>query len=108
MDLFFLFLQCVLLKTARVKGLSVASKIAIQINCKLGGEVWHIGVPKKVQSALIIGYDTYHDSINKSASYGATVASLNETWTKYYGQVRRHTSKEELSKNFLETTKSKL
>merc|ERR1712029_918333 len=58
------------------KGLmSVATKVAIQINCKLGGEPWSVKIPLK--NTMVIGYDTYHDTMHKSKSVGALVASLN-------------------------------
>lgn len=30
--------------------MSVATKIAIQLNCKLGGEVWHLEIPVSINS----------------------------------------------------------
>merc|ERR1712058_118511 len=56
------------------KGLmSVATKVAIQMNCKLGGEPWAVKIPMK--DTMIIGYDTYHDTLHKGKSVGAVVAS---------------------------------
>merc|ERR1712133_325049 len=64
------------------KGLmSVATKVAIQMNCKLGGEPWAVKIPLK--NTMVIGYDTYHDTVHKSKSVGALVASLNPSLTKY-------------------------
>ena len=40
--------------------MSVATKIAIQLNCKIGGEVWALEVPLK--NLMVVGVDTYHDS----------------------------------------------
>jgi len=73
------------------KGLmSVATKIAIQMNCKLGGEPWAVKMPLK--KTMVIGYDTYHDTVNKSKSVGAVVASLNESMTKYISMANLHTN----------------
>lgn len=40
--------QVVLLKNVQKNNLSVCTKIAIQINCKLGGAPWLVTIPKKV------------------------------------------------------------
>jgi len=39
--------QCVLSRTLNKKQMlmSVATKIAIQLNCKMGGEVWSLDIP---------------------------------------------------------------
>jgi len=65
------------------KGLmSVATKVAVQMNCKLGGEPWATAkIP--IQDLMVVGYDTYHDTATKGRSVGALVASLNQTCTKY-------------------------
>ena len=49
--------------------MSVAGKIAMQLNCKLGGELWAVDVPLK--GLMVVGYDTYHDSSKKGQSIGA-------------------------------------
>ena len=60
--------QVVLQKTiSRQLGLmSVANKISIQLNCKMGGEVWGAVIP--VSGLMIIGLDTYHGYANKNLS----------------------------------------
>ena len=42
---------------------SVATKIGIQINCKMGGEVWAVEVPLK--RLMVVGFDVNHDSAVK-------------------------------------------
>ena len=37
---------------------SVATKIGIQINAKLGGEVWAVDIP--ISTLMVIGMDSYH------------------------------------------------
>ena len=49
--------------------MSVAGKIGMQLNCKLGGELWAVEVPLK--GLMVVGYDTYHDSSRKGHSVGA-------------------------------------
>ena len=51
--------------------MSVAGKIAMQLNCKLGGDLWAVEVPLK--GLMVVGYDTYHDSSKKGQSIGAYV-----------------------------------
>jgi len=71
------------------KGLmSVATKVALQMNCKLGGEPWAVQIPLK--NTMIVGYDTYHDTMAKSKSVGALVASLNATFTKFISSANIH------------------
>ena len=38
--------------------MSVATKIGIQINAKLGGEIWGVHIPTK--TLMVIGMDSYH------------------------------------------------
>merc|ERR1719322_1072755 len=71
------------------KGLmSVATKVAIQMNCKLGGEPWAVKIPLK--NTMVIGYDTYHDTVAKNKSVGALVASLNATFTRFISSANLH------------------
>nr|XP_045595605.1 piwi-like protein Siwi isoform X2 [Procambarus clarkii] len=92
--------QCILSRTLFKKQrlMSVATKVAIQMNCKLGGEPWSVAIP--IKNAMVIGYDAYHDKMSRGASYGAVVSSLNQPWTRYLSQVARHFNQEELTDNF--------
>jgi len=64
--------------------MSVATKIAIQMNCKLGGDVWGVEMPLK--GLMVVGIDCYHDSGSKGRSVGGIVASMNDGLTKYYSR----------------------
>ncbi|XP_059049511.1 piwi-like protein Siwi isoform X2 [Achroia grisella] len=75
--------------------MSIATKIAIQINCKLGGAPWTVSIPLK--TLMVIGYDVCHDTRSKEKSFGAFVATLNQPMSQYYSMVNAHTSGEELS-----------
>ena len=86
--------------------MSVATKIGIQVNCKLGGVPWSISIPFK--DAMVIGYDAYHDSKSKGDSFGATISSYNSTFTQYFGQASRHRSFAELSDSFLSKARNAL
>ncbi|KAL0280141.1 UNVERIFIED_CONTAM: hypothetical protein PYX00_001523 [Menopon gallinae] len=87
--------QVVLGRSLRGMGLSIATKIAIQINCKIGGAPWTVDIP--LQSVMVVGYDVCHDTFNKGKSYGAMVASLNNSLTSWFSAVSHHSSGEELS-----------
>ena len=61
LHLYFEFCKVIILKTisdAR-KVTSVVQKILLQINCKLGGELWAINIP--VKNLMVVGIDVYHD-----------------------------------------------
>ncbi|KAK8395790.1 hypothetical protein O3P69_005712 [Scylla paramamosain] len=92
--------QCVLSRTLFKKQrlMSVATKIAIQINCKLGGEPWGVAIP--VKNTMVIGYDAYHEKGSRNVSYGAVVSSLNQGWSRYLSQAATHKNHEELTNNF--------
>lgn len=91
--------QVVMTKTlSKKQGLmSVATKIAIQMNCKMGGEVWGSSIP--MNNFMVVGMDSYHDSSNKGQSVGALVASLNKECTRYFSRTEYHPSKDDLMRN---------
>jgi len=71
------------------KGLmAVATKIGLQLNCKMGGQLWGVKIPLK--NSMVVGFDTYHDSQHKGKSVGALVASLNSTFTKFFSVPEFH------------------
>lgn len=80
---------------SKPKGLmSVATKIAIQMNCKLGGDVWGVEMPLK--DLMVVGIDCYHDSGSKGRSVGGFVASMNQGLTRYYSRVTFQHNHQEL------------
>jgi len=64
---------------------SVTMKIALQINCKLGGELWAVDIPLK--GIMICGIDVYHDSSGRGNSVAAFVASTNQLMTRWYSRA---------------------
>ncbi|KAM7451808.1 Piwi-like protein 2 [Porites harrisoni] len=64
---------------------SVTQKIALQINCKLGGELWALDIPLK--SLMVVGIDVYHDASRGGRSVGGFVASMNKHLTRWYSRV---------------------
>lgn len=51
-------------------------------------------------SMMIIGYDVCHDTVNKSKSYGAFIATMDTCFTSFFSCVQQHTSGQELSTFF--------
>lgn len=92
--------QVVKLKTiSRPRGVeSVATKIGIQINAKMGCTPWRLAFPMDL--TMIVGFDVCHDTTNKSKSFGALVASGDmRTSDKYFSYAQAHENGEELAKN---------
>ena len=88
--------QVVTARNVRAKSMmTVATKIAIQINCKTGGAPWTVDMP--MSGVMVIGYDVSHQPGQKSKSVGAFVASLDKFCTRYFSAVSFHASGEEIS-----------
>lgn len=49
---------------------------------------------------MVVGFDVCHDTTNKSKSFGAMVASLDQQVTRYFSAVSQHSSGEELCNDF--------
>ncbi|XP_060067150.1 piwi-like protein 1 [Ylistrum balloti] len=64
---------------------SVTQKIALQINCKMGGELWALEIPMK--KLMVIGIDVYHDAAKGKRSIAGFVASTNPQCTTWYSRV---------------------
>lgn len=61
--------QVCLAKTMTHKNvMSIATKIAIQINCKLGGAPWYVDIP--LDGLMMIGFDVCHDTTMKKKDFG--------------------------------------
>ncbi|XP_041362450.1 piwi-like protein 1 [Gigantopelta aegis] len=63
---------------------SVTQKIALQINCKLGGELWALDIP--LNNLMVIGIDVYHDATKGKRSIAGFVASTNKACTRWYSK----------------------
>ncbi|XP_018425718.1 PREDICTED: piwi-like protein 2 [Nanorana parkeri] len=64
---------------------SIAQKILLQINCKLGGELWGVDIPLK--NLMVVGMDVYHDASQGRRSVTGFVASTNHCLTRWYSRV---------------------
>ncbi|KAM8794537.1 piwi-like protein 2 [Eudromia elegans] len=64
---------------------SIAQKVLLQMNCKLGGELWGIDVPLK--HLMVVGMDVYHNHSRTLRSVIGFVASTNQVLTRWYSRV---------------------
>ncbi|KAK7794255.1 hypothetical protein R5R35_014662 [Gryllus longicercus] len=88
--------QVVLGKNLNAKGvMSIATKVSIQICCKIGGAPWTVDMP--LSGLMVAGFDVCHDTTTRGRSFGAMVASLDKSMTRYYSAASAHTTGEELS-----------
>ncbi|KAF6211399.1 hypothetical protein GE061_011911 [Apolygus lucorum] len=87
--------QVVLAKNMSKKNMSVCTKIAIQMCCKIGGSPWSVNIPFKTPT-MVVGFDVCHDKALSQTSVGALVASLNPSYTRYYSSVTFHKNGSEL------------
>uniref|UniRef100_A0A0A9YSH4 Protein piwi n=1 Tax=Lygus hesperus TaxID=30085 RepID=A0A0A9YSH4_LYGHE len=87
--------QVVLAKNVTKNNMSVCTKIAIQLSCKIGGSPWSVPIPFKGHT-MIVGFDVCHDTSMRQTSVGALVASLNSTYSRYYSSVTFHKEGTEL------------
>ncbi|ELK27885.1 Piwi-like protein 4 [Myotis davidii] len=80
--------QCVLVRTLSKQGMmmSIATKIAMQMTCKLGGELWAVEIPLK--SLMVVGIDVCKDAFNKGMVVVGFVASINLRITSVTGEKR--------------------
>uniref|UniRef100_A0A8C4TBM8 Piwi-like RNA-mediated gene silencing 1 n=1 Tax=Erpetoichthys calabaricus TaxID=27687 RepID=A0A8C4TBM8_ERPCA len=78
--------QCVVARTLSKPQamMTVATKIALQMNCKMGGELWSVEIPLK--QLMIVGIDCYHDTTAGRRSIAGLVASLNQGMTRWFSK----------------------
>ena len=79
--------QVMCLKTiqSEKKVASVAQKVILQMNCKLGGELWACATPLK--SIMVVGIDIFHEKRMRSGSVAGVVASVNDSMSRFYSTV---------------------
>ncbi|CAB0044919.1 unnamed protein product [Trichogramma brassicae] len=58
---------------------SVSSKVAVQLNCKIGGHPWTVELSHKVPNMMVIGFDVCHDKA--STDYATLCASTGAKTT---------------------------
>ncbi|XP_061673769.1 piwi-like protein 2 isoform X2 [Syngnathoides biaculeatus] len=77
---------------------SVAQKILLQVNSKLGGELWTVNIPLK--SLMVVGVDVHHNTSKTHQSVMGFVASINSSLTRWYSRVTFQRPSEELINGF--------
>ncbi|XP_042319601.1 LOW QUALITY PROTEIN: piwi-like protein 1 [Sceloporus undulatus] len=77
--------QCVLARTLSKPQtvMAIATKIAIQMNCKMGGELWSVEIPLK--QLMIVGMTATTTTAGRRSIAGF-VASLNQGMTRWYSR----------------------
>ncbi|PRD22810.1 UNVERIFIED_CONTAM: Piwi-like protein [Trichonephila clavipes] len=73
---------------------SVVQKIALQMNCKLGGELWSVHIPMK--DLMVCGLDTYHDLSKGRRSVLGFVSSINQNRTRWFSVTAMQNQGQEL------------
>ncbi|XP_009471392.1 PREDICTED: piwi-like protein 1 isoform X1 [Nipponia nippon] len=78
--------QCVIARTLSKPqtAMAITTKIALQMNCKMGGELWSVEIPLK--QVMVVGIDCYHDTVSGKQSIAGFVASLNQTMTRWFSR----------------------
>src|SRR5687768_2054923 len=91
--------QCFLSKNVTSTGLmSIATKVVVQMNAKMGGEPWSIKLPLK--NTMFVGFGVYHGAKgSKGGSVGAMVATLSHRFTKYFSTTSTFNSNNDLAQN---------
>ena len=66
---------------------SVVQKVALQINCKLGGELWGCQIPPKIGNVMVLGVDVFHDPSRRGSSIAGVVSSTNMTMSRWFSST---------------------
>jgi len=85
------------------KGLmSIATKVVIQMNAKLGGEPWTLQIPLK--KMMVVGFDVYHGGAKVGGGSGggrvsisAMVCTTSASYGRYFSTLSFHENRDEVS-----------
>ncbi|XP_023502723.1 piwi-like protein 3 [Equus przewalskii] len=88
--------QCVVARTLDKPQtlMTIATKIAQQMNCKMGGALWK--VETGLRNTMFIGIDCFHDIVNRRKSIAGFVSSVNDELTQWFSQCIFQESGQEL------------
>uniref|UniRef100_A0A336MII6 CSON000428 protein n=1 Tax=Culicoides sonorensis TaxID=179676 RepID=A0A336MII6_CULSO len=89
--------KTILLKSGGGRNLSVATKVAVQMSCKIGGAPWAVRIP--LEGILIIGFDVSHNKQN-GKSFSAMVACFDHNLAQFFSCVSEHKYGEQISTDF--------
>jgi len=76
---------------------AVVKKVALQINCKLGGELW--GIQGNIKGhVMVVGIDAYHDADlrAKGCSIAGVVSNINGAFSRWYSYTAKQEPKQEI------------
>lgn len=74
---------------------SVTEKIALQMNCKMGGALWALKMP--FTDVMVVGIDVFHAGVGqKAASVAGFIASLDENMTTWHSNTCHQAPGQEL------------
>uniref|UniRef100_A0A8C3VNJ2 Piwi like RNA-mediated silencing 4 n=1 Tax=Catagonus wagneri TaxID=51154 RepID=A0A8C3VNJ2_9CETA len=78
--------QCVLAQTFHKQGMmmSISTKLALQMACKLGGELWALEVP--LRSLMVVGIAVCKDAFSQGTVVVGFVASTNPRITRWFSR----------------------
>ena len=65
------------------KASSVVQKVALQINCKLGGQLWGCQLSQKFGNLMVVGVDVFHDPSRRGSSITAVVSNNNQSMSQW-------------------------
>ncbi|XP_072467417.1 piwi-like protein 4 [Notamacropus eugenii] len=89
--------QCVLARTLSRQGMmmNLATKIAMQMVCKLGGELWAVEIPLK--SLMVVGIDVGKATCGRGYSAVGFVASSNFRITRWFSRCILQNTKNDIA-----------
>jgi aubergine-like protein len=65
----------------------VVTKIAVQMNCKMGGAAWSIASPIRDPLVMVVGLDVCHDTQRGSQSVVGFTATMDPGFTQYFSKI---------------------
>nr|XP_045742421.1 piwi-like protein 3 [Mirounga angustirostris] len=88
--------QCVIARTLDKPQtlMTIATKLAQQMNCKMGGALWKVDTG--LQNAMFIGIDCFHNTVHRRKSIAGFVSSINQELTQWFSQCLFQESGQEL------------
>ncbi|CAG7820385.1 unnamed protein product [Allacma fusca] len=89
--------QCMLAKNLKSKALrSIATKLIVQINAKLGGEPWTVHIPLK--KLMVVGVDFHRaKSMSEGKNVVAMVSTTSSSYSTFFSTVSVYKSIDALS-----------
>jgi aubergine-like protein len=64
---------------------SVVQKVALQVNCKLGGQLWGLRIPMPL--LMVVGIDVFKNKESGKKFVVGIVASVNDSFGQFYSEV---------------------